>query len=473
MQKLSDIKKNFPEWYQDIVEASGLAEHSPTPGCIVIKPYGYALWENIQQIMNKKIKEVGAQNAYFPLLIPESFFKKEAKHVEGFSPELAVVTYGGGSKLEEPLVVRPTSETIIYYMFAKWIKSWRDLPLKINQWANVVRWEMRARPFLRTREFLWQEGHTAHESFDEANKFALQMQEIYRDFAEEYLAIPTVTGEKSASERFAGGDHTYTFEAMMQDGKALQMGTAHVLAKNFSKAFEILFQDRNGELQSPQCTSWGITTRLIGALVMVHGDQNGLIIPPRIAAIAIIIIPIFRTEEEKNSVMEKVFVIRKELLEKGLSVEIDIDDTKTPGAKFFHWEMKGIPLRMEIGPKDLEKQQAVLVSRVNKKKEFVLFNNLVDRAEELLKSIQAQLLQRAKDNMKAMWYNEDKLSSFGSVLEANNGFYQTGWCGSEECELKLKEFKATVRCLLKENKHVTCFNCNLASKNDIVVAKAY
>ncbi|MCK4265149.1 proline--tRNA ligase [Candidatus Babeliales bacterium] len=477
MQKLADIKQNFPEWYLNVIEASELAENSPTPGCIVIRPYGYAIWENIQKVLDKQIKETGTQNAYFPLLIPESFIKREAKHVEGFSPELAVVTYAGGKKLEEPLVVRPTSETMIYHMFSKWIKSWRDLPLKINQWANVMRWEMRTRPFLRTREFLWQEGHTAHDSLKEAEDFAIKMQQLYKKFLEEYMAIPTIDGEKSESERFAGADHTYTFEGMMQDGKALQMGTSHVLAQSFSKAFEIFYQDKDGNIKTPHCTSWGITTRTIGAMIMVHGDQNGLIIPPKIAPIAVVIIPIFKNDEDKIKVFGIAEKLYKSLKDKNISVELDENETKTPGAKFYHWEVRGVPLRIEIGPKDVEKNQVVIVNRVeqdrDKKKEFISFEAADFKIEEMLVKIHAQMLDRARTNMQSMHHEGNKLEEFGPKLEKENGFYQTGWCGKEECEAALKTYKATIRCLLKEKTQPNCFKCNDSSKTDIIVAKAY
>ena len=324
--------------------------------------------------MIKKLKQTGTQNAYFPLLIPESFIKREAKHVEGFSPELAVVTYAGGEKLEEPLVVRPTSETIIYSMFSRWIKSWRDLPLKINQWANVVRWEMRTRPFIRSTEFLWQEGHTAHYSHEEAEQMAAQALDAYQDIYENYLAIPVLRGQKSDSEKFAGGEKTYTLEGMMQDGKALQLCTSHILAQSFPEAFGVKFQDKDGTIKTPYCTSWGFTTRSIGAMIMVHGDQNGLIIPPRIAPVQCVIIPIYKTDAEKDAVLQKAEQIKSTLekseLEKsslganGFRVVLDNDENKTPGSKFYEWELKGVPVRIEIGPKDLEKNQAVFVNRV-------------------------------------------------------------------------------------------------------------
>lgn len=477
MDKLSNIHENFSEWYQDIITQAELADHSPTRGCMVIRPYGYAIWENIQKVLDKKFKEMGIQNAYFPLLIPESFLKKEAKHVEGFSPELAVVTHAGGKELEEPLVVRPTSETIIYYMFSKWIKSWRDLPLKLNQWANVVRWEMRTRPFLRTTEFLWQEGHTAHSSFEEAHEMAIAMLKVYTSFAEEYLAIPSISGQKSEGERFAGADQTYTFEGIMPDGKALQMGTSHILSQSFSKAFDIFYQATDGSVQSPFCTSWAITTRLIGALVMIHGDQNGLIMPPKIAPIQVVIVPIYKTEEEKSKVLEVAEKIKKILSTSGHSVILDSDDTKTPGAKFYHWELKGVPIRIEIGPKDLQKNQLVLVNRAKEdkasKKTFVSIDKVELAVADLLDTIHNELLDRAKTKVKNLWKQGDKLSDFGPILENSNGFYQTGWCNSSSCEQELKNYKATIRCLLDQKLHKMCFNCDKPSVTDIIVAKAY
>ncbi|MFC1894894.1 proline--tRNA ligase [Candidatus Dependentiae bacterium] len=478
MSKLANIKNDFTQWYQDVILQAELIDSSPTKGCYVLRPYGYSLWENIQKIIDKKIKQTGTQNAYFPLLIPESFLKKEAKHIEGFSPELAVVTHAGGKKLEEPLIVRPTSETIIYYMFSRWIKSWRDLPLKVNQWANVVRWEKRPRAFLRSIEFLWQEGHTAHISQKEATKMAKTALSLYKDFVENYLAIPVVSGIKSENERFAGADATYTLEVMMQDAKALQMCTSHVLSHSFSSAFDIKFQDEDGKVKSPYCSSWGITSRVIGAMVMVHGDQNGLIIPPKIAPIQVVIIPIYRTEDEKIKVLDKANYIKDNLFNSNIRVVIDDDDQKTPGAKFYSWELKGVPIRIEIGPKDIEKNHFVLVNRAendkSKKKTFVEFDQVNKKIEWLLVKIQEQLFIDAKNKLKENWHKADKLENFGPKLEENNGFYQTGWCGSLECEEELKSFKGSIRCLLEERKDLDyCFSCSKSSKTDVLVAKAY
>ena len=357
MKKLPDISQDVSQWYNEVVYKAELAEQSPVRGCIVIRPYGWALWENIKSVLDARIKETGHKNASFPLLIPESFMKREAKHVEGFAPELAIVTVAGGKELEEPLVIRPTSETIVHYMFAKWIKSWRDLPLKINQWANVVRWEMRTRPFLRTTEFFWQEGHTAHTSKEEAHEEALLMLDEYVKLAQDYLAIPVIAGEKSATERFAGADATYTFEGIMMDGKALQMGTSHMLSRNFAKSFEIEYQNKEGVLENPYLTSWGVTTRLIGAVIMTHGDQKGIIMPPRVAPIQIVIIPIYRkgSEEVVREAVQELY----SKLSKKYRVELDEDDSKSPGAKFYEWELKGVPLRIEVGPRDVENKSVM------------------------------------------------------------------------------------------------------------------
>ncbi len=477
MDSLPNIKTSFPEWYQEVIMQAGLVDTSPTRGCFIIKPYGFAIWENIQRIVDAQIKQEGVENVYFPMLIPEEFLRREEKHIEGFSPEVAIVTHAGGKKLEEPYVIRPTSETIIYEAFARWIKSWRDLPLKINQWTNVIRWEMRTRAFLRTTEFLWQEGHTAHATHEEAKALALAMLEHYRQLAEDYLAIPVVIGEKTPHERFPGADTTYTFEALMQDGKALQMGTSHILAQSFPAAFGVKFQAQDGTLQSPFCTSWAITTRLIGALVMTHGDQNGLIMPPKIAPTQVVIVPISKTPEEKISVIDAAMAVAKQLRAAGIRVVVDTDETKTPGAKFYHWESHGVPVRLELGPKDLVAQQAVLVNRMEedktKKKTFIKLAAVVEETATLLNTIQKALFDRAAARRASQWKQADKLSEFASQLDADNGMYQVGWCGGEACELALKEVKGTVRCLVNENKHKTCFNCTSQSDRDILVAKCY
>lgn len=470
--KSPDINTNFSDWYQEIVYKAELADQSPVRGCIVIRPYGWSIWENIKNILDQKIKDTGHQNASFPLLIPESFIKREEEHIEGFAPELAVVTYAGGKKLDEPLVIRPTSETIIHYMFSRWIKSYRDLPLKINQWANVVRWEMRTRPFLRTTEFHWQEGHTAHETYADAEAEAYLMLNQYVDLIENYLAIPVVAAQKPESERFAGADITLTMEGLMPDGRALQMGTSHMLSQNFAKSFDIKFQDREGKLSYPYLTSWGATTRLIGALVMVHGDNNGLILPPAIAPIQVVVIPILKGQNIDN-ILAKCHNIVSQLCSAGVRAIVDLDEKATPGAKFYHWELKGVPLRLEIGPRDLENNQVIAVNRIDKSKETYNIDKLSELLPKKLLDIQAQLFNRALKKQKDMWIKSAKLEKFKESLEKKGGFYQTGWCKREECEQKVKEAKATIRCVLQEQEFSTCFNCERPSSNDILIAKSY
>ena len=473
MNKLPDIKKQFNEWYQEIIYLAEFADQSPVRGSIVIRPYGYAVWEHIRDVLDSKIKATGTQNASFPLLIPESFLKREAEHVEGFAPELAVVTHAGGKELEEPLVIRPTSETIIHYMFARWISSWRDLPLKINQWANVVRWEMRPRPFLRTTEFFWQEGHTAHETRDEAWAFTKRMLDEYVDLAHNYLAIPVIAGTKSEQEKFPGAEKTLTFEGVMQDGKALQMGTSHLLSQSFAVSFDIKFQDRTGNLAHPYLTSWGATTRLIGAVVMVHGDQKGLVLPPKIAPIQLVIIPIFKAGESKDAVLDVAHSIEKNLAAHGVRVKIDLDDNKTPGAKFWHWELKGVPLRLEIGPRDIARNNALIADRLGLMKEAVSLDQVSDYVKNRLEVIQKTMFERAKERQESQWHKAEKLKDFGPVLMEHNGVYQTGWCQRPECEKQLKQFQATTRCLLPEKTFLDCFNCDRPSMGDVIVAKSY
>ncbi len=471
MQKLPDINQNFSEWYNEIVYKAELADQSPVKGCIVVRPYGWSMWELIQGRLDLRIKATGHQNCAFPLLIPESFLKREAKHIEGFAPELAIVTHAGGKELEEPLVVRPTSETMVHHMFAQWMKSWRDLPIKTNQWCSVVRWEMRTRPFLRTTEFFWQEGHTAHATYDEAYAEVKQMLGEYVDLAQNYLAIPVIVGRKSDQERFAGADITYTFEAMMQDGKALQMGTSHLLSQNFAKSFEMTFQDQNGQLAYPYLTSWGVTTRLIGAVVATHGDQNGLILPPKVAPFQVVIIPV--ASQPGDTVWQAADKIRLELEAVGVRVKFDDRDHLRPGAKFYEWELKGVPVRIELGPKDLAQAQVVLVDRLSSKKQAILLVNLIDSVQAELIDLQQALFDRAQVRLTQSWHKAAKLDQFGPNLENHAGVYQTGWCQSPACELELKKFKATTRCLIEDREFETCFNCDQASIADVIVAKAY
>lgn len=472
MSKLPDINTNFAEWYNEVVYKAELADQSPVRGCIVVRPYGWSIWENIKNTLDQRIKATGHENCSFPLLIPESFIKKEASHVEGFSPELAVVTHAGGKKLEDPLVVRPTSETMIHHMFAQWIKSWRDLPVKVNQWCSVVRWEMRARPFLRTSEFFWQEGHTAHATYEEAEQEAKMMMDEYVKLAQDYLAIPVITGRKSESEKFAGADITYTYEAFMQDGKALQMGTSHLLSQNFAKNFEIQYQDKEGKLVYPHLTSWcGATTRLVGAIIAVHGDQNGLVLPPKVAPIQVVIVPIMKSTADP--VWEVATSIKADLEEIGIRVKLDGRENLRPGAKFYEWELKGVPLRLEIGPRDLEKNQVVIADRLSSTKEIVSLDDIVGFAQKTLAGMHDKMFEKAKARLQSMWYKAEKLDKFGPALEKDCGAYQTGWCGAEACENKLKKYKAFTRCLLETNELKSCFACDEPSKSDVVVGKAY
>jgi prolyl-tRNA synthetase len=470
MNKLPDIKTQFPEWYQEIIYQAELVDQSPVRGCMVIRPYGNAIWEEIKAILDQKIKESGAENAVFPLLIPESFLKKEADHVEGFAPELAVVTHAGGKKLDEPLVIRPTSETIIHHMFAQWIKSWRDLPLKINQWANVVRWEKRPRAFLRTTEFFWQEGHTAHATKEDAQKTTEQMLEVYRQIAQDYLAIPVQTGRKSEGEKFPGAEKTYTFEGFMPDAKALQMGTSHLLSQSFAKAFDMQFQNKEGQLEYPWLTSWGSTTRLVGALVMTHGDQKGLVIPPAVAPIQVIIIPIYKTEEERTLVLNTAETLKKEL-ETTTRIKIDDDQQKTPGNKFFHWELRGVPIRIEIGPRDLKNNEVVIADRLGSKATVAL-DNVVELIPTQLNNLQKTLFDKAKQRTESLIIDKDTLEEIKAVAETN--VIKTGFCGSRECEGVLKQYTLSIRCLLLEQlTHKNCFNCQKPSQSDCFIARSY
>lgn len=473
MNKLPDIKNNFADWYQEVVQQAELADHSPVRGSMVVRPYGCAIWENIRDIVDKRIKATGHENALFPLFIPESFIKREAQHVAGFAPELAVVTHAGGKELDEPLVVRPTSETIIHYMFARWIKSWRDLPLKINQWANVVRWEMRPRAFLRTTEFYWQEGHTAHETYEQAEEETYLMMQEYVNLAHDYLAIPVVTGEKTPHERFPGAIKTLTFEAMMQDGKALQMGTSHHISQSFAESFDMKFQGRDGNMAMPYLTSWAVTTRLIGAIIMVHGDEKGLVLPPKIAPIQVVIIPIFKKGTDNTVILNAAQSIKHDMENRGMRVFIDVDEHKTPGAKFYKWELKGVPVRIEFGMRDLESNQAIVADRLGLSKDQVPLVDIAERTESLLEMVHAQMYNRALAHRKSMWHKGVKLVEFGPELEKNNGFYQAGWCGSGDCEALLKNYKAFTRCVLPDKTSDVCFNCDKASIDDVLVAKAY
>lgn len=471
--KVTPREEDYSRWYTDVVIKAELADYAPVRGCMVIRPYGYALWENIQKALDTKFKATGHKNAYFPLLIPESFLAKETEHVEGFAPQLAVVTHGGGKKLEEPLIVRPTSETIINAMFAKWIRSWRDLPLLINQWCNVVRWELRTRLFLRTLEFLWQEGHTAHATAEEAEEETRRMLEVYREFAEEEMAIPVIVGRKSESEKFAGAVHTYTIEAMMQDRRALQAGTSHFLGQNFAKAFEITYQTKDNRLEYVWQTSWGLSTRVIGAIIMVHGDDQGLILPPRLAPIQVVIVPIWRSDEQEVKVREAVEGVKAEL--KGLRYEFDDRETYTPGWKFNEWEQKGVPLRIEIGPREVEKKQVVLVRRDTGEKSIAPLEDLKERMEVSLEEVQKSLYRRALAFREENSYQVDDYEEFKRILEGPGGFLWAHWCGSAECEAQIKEeTKATIRAIpFQEQERGRCIRCGEISLQRVVFAKAY
>ena len=452
VEKITPMSEDFNEWYTDIIQQAQLADYSPVKGTMVIRPYGYSLWEGVQAYLDKKFKETGHENAYFPLFIPNSFIKKEAEHVEGFSPELATVTHAGGKELEEPLVVRPTSETIINYMFARWIKSHRDLPMLINQWANVVRWEMRTRLFLRTSEFLWQEGHTAHKTQEEATSEALQMLDIYAEFAENAAAVSVVKGIKSANERFAGATTTYSIEAMMKDMKALQAGTSHELGQNFSKAFEIQYSDENNELQHPFQTSWGVSTRLIGMIIMAHGDDKGLQLPPNLAPTQSVLIPIIPNEDSKSVVLETVNNLHEEL-RKDYRIKIDDRDNISPGFKFNEWELKGVPLRIEIGPKDIENNSVVFSRRdgVNGKSSISI-DEISQKLKENLDDIQSNLLETSKNFRKENTIHVDSKAELIDTLNSTPGFVTCYWDENTSDEIEIKDLtKATLRCYLLDN----------------------
>ncbi len=472
MNKLPDIKTNFPEWYQEVIAQAKLADHAPVRGCIVIRPYGNAIWENIKSVLDERIKATGHENALFPLFIPKSFLEKEADHVEGFAPELAVVTHAGGKELEEPLVVRPTSETMIHHMFAKWIVSWRDLPLKINQWANVVRWEKRPRAFLRTTEFYWQEGHTAHATKQEAQDEVMTMLNEYVNLAQNYLAIPVIKGRKTKHEQFAGAEATYTFEAFLMDGKAIQMGTSHLLSQSFAHAFDMKFQNQDGTLSFPYLTSWGTTTRLVGALIGSHGDEKGLILPPKIAPIQVIIIPILK-KDSKDLVLDHVAKLVKILQHAGIKVKADLDETQSAGAKFFEWEMKGVPLRLELGARDIDTGVVIARSRIGSEKETVQVDDLVSWTMAKLDTIQAELFTRARNRYQSVWHKGGKFDEFAKALEAENGIYQVGWCQNHECEKTLKSVAASIRCMIESKEIAECFGCSMPSQGDVIVGRSY
>ena len=469
VEQIADINADFPQWYTDVVLKTKLVDYGPVKGTMVIRPYGYAIWENIQNEMNARFKTRGVQNAYFPLLIPMSFFTKEAEHVEGFAPEVAVVTHAGGEELSEPLAIRPTSETIIGTMCAKWVQSYRDLPLKINQWCNVMRWEKTTRPFLRTSEFLWQEGHTVHASEEDAQEETLAMLDIYKEFAESCLAIPVITGRKTEKERFAGAVATYTMEAMMRDGQSLQAGTSHYLGQNFAKAFDIKYLGNEGVLQTAYTTSWGVSTRLIGAVIMTHGDERGLVLPPVVAPIQVVIVPI---ASRKAGVIEACEVLKANLEGAGIRVTLDNSDN-SPGWKFNEWEMKGVPLRIELGPRDIEAGKMLCARRDTLEKTETSLDNAVDTVKELLKTIQKDMLESARARRESRIVYADDMAGILSGVDAGN-FVKAGWCGCRDCEDKIKEETgATARVYAEGESAEKCAVCGKDAKHVIIYARAY
>ncbi len=482
-KKLTARADDFSAWYNEVVQRAELVGYTPVKGCLVIRPYGYAIWERVQAALDGMFKATGHQNAYFPMFIPESFWRKEAEHVKGFAPETALVTHGGGKELEEPLVVRPTSEAIIWPIAADWIQSYRDLPLLLNQWVNVVRWELRTRPFLRTLEFLWQEGHTAHATQDEAEAEARQMLGIYRRLMEEWIAMPPVTGRKTEQEKFAGADRTYACEPMMQDNRALQAATSHNLGQNFAKAFDVKFQTEDGQHDYVWNTSWGASTRLMGGLVMTHGDDVGLIVPPRLAPYQAVIVPIYKSEDERTLVLEAAGRIASSI---GSETRIKVDDRETlnPGAKFYEWERKGVPIRIEVGPKDVAKGQVMLVRRFvvedGERKFPIAEGEVATRLPAMLEEMQAELLETAVRRREENTYRGvSDYDEFKSIVSGKEGFIYTGWCGSEACETKVKEdTRATIRVLpdpefQSETQPETCILCGAPSSAEVVWARAY
>jgi prolyl-tRNA synthetase len=476
-EKLPTRAEDFSEWYNQLVLKAQLADYAPVRGCMVVRPYGWALWENITAALDRRFKATGHQNVAFPMLIPRSFIDKEKHHVEGFSPELAVVTIGGGEELAEPLVIRPTSETIIGHMWSKWIQSYRDLPVLMNQWNSVVRWELRTKLFLRTLEFYWQEGHTAHATREEAEFETRQMLDIYTDFAVNDAAIPVIPGKKSDAEKFAGADVTFSIEAMMGDGKALQAGTSHFLGQNFAQAFEVRYLDQNGQLQHCWTTSWGLSTRFIGAIIMVHGDDQGLILPPKLAPIQAVIVPIYKTDEEKGGVLDAARKLNAELVKAGIRVKLDEREGQSAGWKFNDWEMRGVPVRVELGPKDVAKQAAVLGRRDKPGREGKVSAALADlpsTIEKLLAEIQQAMHDKALSFRKSNTHDTKNIDELKRAVET--GFALASWCGSGDCEAKIKEeTRATMRCipLDQEGSAADCVSCGKGAQDRAIFARAY
>jgi prolyl-tRNA synthetase len=483
---------DYARWYNDLVIQGRLADYSPVRGCMVIRPHGYALWENMQRELDRMFKETGHRNAYFPLFIPKSFLAREAEHVEGFAKECAIVTHtrlkaveqngrttlvpDPESALEEELIIRPTSETIIYSMFSKWVQSYRDLPLLINQWANVVRWEMRTRLFLRTTEFLWQEGHTAHASYEDAEEETQRMLDVYTTFAEQYMALPVIRGAKTEREKFAGADHTYCIEALMQDNRALQAGTSHHLGQNFARAFDLKFQNEAGDWELAWNTSWGVTTRLVGALVMTHGDDDGLVLPPRLAPVQVAVVPIWKGQDPRAEILQAASGVRESLVAAGLRVELDDRENLSPGFKYHEWELLGVPLRVELGPRDLQKGTVVCVRRGSREKTFVPLDDVGTRVPDLLDTIQQDLFAAARDRRDAATFEVDDYDEFRRKLADPGGFLLAHWCGNGACEGRIQEeTSATIRCLAFDQPEETgrCIICGGESKRRVHFAKAY
>ena len=472
VKEITNIDEDFAQWYTDIVLKAELADYTDTKGCIAIKPYGYAIWENIQNYTDKKFKETGVENVYFPVLIPESLLQKEKDHVEGFAPEVAWVTEAGGEKLDERLCIRPTSETIISTMYSKWLKSWRDLPFVYNQWCSVLRWEKETRPFLRSREFLWQEGHTIHETAKEAKERTMQMLNVYADVAENLLAIPVIKGIKTESEKFAGAEETYTIESMMHDGRALQSATSHYFGQNFTKPFDIKFQNRDGKEEYAYQTSWGSSTRLIGALIMAHGDNRGLKLPPRVAPVQVVIVPI---AQHKAGVLDKVYEIKNSLSSE-FRIKVDDRDKYSPGYKFNYWEMKGVPIRLEMGPRDIENGECILVRRDTAEKITVKLDNLKEEIGKMLDSIHNNMFEECKTRLKEKTTVALDLNEFKNSMETNQGFIKAMWCGDEECENKIRKITgAKSRCMPFEQEKISdkCVCCGKPADKMVVWGKQY
>ncbi len=476
VEDITDQDDNFAQWYNQVVRKAELADYAPVRGCMIIRPYGYAIWENIQRFMDARFKETGVLNAYFPLLIPRSFIEKEAEHIEGFAPELAWVTRGGGEELEEPLAIRPTSETIIGHSFARWVQSYRDLPILINLWNNVMRWEKRTVLFLRTAEFLWQEGHTAHRSIEEAEERTLMMLEVYRAFAEEDAAMPVIMGRKSENEKFAGALRTYAIEALMRDGKALQAGTSHNLGTNFARSFDIQYLDADGQRKYCATTSWGASTRLIGGIIMVHGDNAGLILPPRLAPYQVVVVPIWRKDAEQTLVNEMVERVEK-MLKGKVRVKLDLSEN-TPGWKFNEWELRGVPVRMEIGPRDVQKNSVVLVRRDNRVKESVAVEALETRLPALLEEVQQALFRRAKEFQDQNTHYTDSYEEFKQIIAEKRGFVRVKWAEDDAAEVAIKEeTKATLRVIPFDQPEGgvkgKCFYTGKPATCEAIFARAY